>query len=530
MIQAEPGGCATIAVLARTAKCFHDAALDTLWQTQASLVPLVKCLPEDSLTETREDDGTRKLALSRELASEDWTRFKVYAERIRAIRLDPYQYSSYFAILKLAGSVYVTFKKCIGNAPLLPNLRSFQWSQVLNNESEDVASLLLMLNPKVSSMDVVLSTLSDDAAKEVATALSNFGENPAQLRNIRIISTPSAILEEAVLALGLRQQHLQEFHYKWQNQMTFETVSHLSSMNNLQQVSIRANHEISREVLKWGKERGGHFFPSLQLLALTTDSLDICEAWLSTIRHKGLNSLTFTVDNPPTASALRDFFTKLNDHPAHDSLRKIRFSSTTPSTRGNGQHVVTEDTLSPLLRLDLSVLKLEPGAHIEITDDFVARMARAWPRLRMLELNAEWRRYAFAPSVTLAGLIPLAQHCPDVGALALAINTDVSAFQAAYEDGHRPTGGHSFRQCHMFGVGPSAITREADQLMIAGFLSDLCPDLVSLQSAWTRAGPPAEGDTTLDQENEEMSEPWKQVEKYAREMARVRRQERMWME
>ncbi len=77
MIQAEPGGCATIAVLARTAKCFHDAALDTLWQTQASLVPLVKCLPEDSLTETREDDGTRKLV---RLRCWPWFDFNAVAE------------------------------------------------------------------------------------------------------------------------------------------------------------------------------------------------------------------------------------------------------------------------------------------------------------------------------------------------------------------------------------------------------------------------------------------------------------------
>ncbi|KAI0720609.1 hypothetical protein C8T65DRAFT_567393 [Cerioporus squamosus] len=528
MIQDEASGEATIAVLARTAKCFHDAALDTLWQTQTSLVPLVKCLPDALLAETREQDGTRKLSLSREPSPEEWTRFKMYAERIRAIRLDPYQYSTYYAI-KLAGSVYVSVRKCIGNAPLLPNLRSFEWAQVYNDEPEDVASLLLMLNPKVSSMDIVVGALSDDAAREVATALSNFGENPSQLRNIRIVSTPSAILEEAILALGLRQQHLQDFHYPWQNQMTFQTVSHLSSMNNLQQVSIRVNREISLEVLQWGKERGGLFFPSLQLLALNTDSLDICDTWLHTIRHTGLHSLTFTVDKPPTASALREFFTKLNDHPAHGSLRKIHLNCTTPSARGNGQHLVTEETMSPLLRLDLSELKLEPGAPIEINDDFIARMARAWPRLRMLELNAEWRRYAFAPSVTLAGLIPLAQHCPDIGSLALPISTDVSAFQQQYEAGHRPTGGHSFRQCYKFGVGPSVIGQESDQLMIAGFLSDLCPDLMTLQSAWTRAGLPEEGDTTLDQEVEEMGETWRQVERYAREMARVRRQERMWM-
>lgn len=461
---------------------------------------------------------------------EDWTRFKYYAERVRAVQLDPYQYANQYALFRLAGSVYVTLRKFLGTEPLLPNLRSFEWVQVLNNEEENVASLLLMLSPKVSSINVMMCTLGDGAAREVATVLGSLGENPAQLRNISIVSSPSPVLEEAVLGLGFRQQHLQQFHYTWQNHMTFKTVSHLSSMNNLQQVSLRVDRDISRKVLELGKERSGHFFPSLQLLTLVTDSLGVCEAWLGTIRHKGLQSLTLSVDQPPTANTLRDFFTKLIDHPAHASLRRIRFNSTNPAPRGNGLHLVTVETLSPLLRLDLTLLKLEPGAPIEINDDFVVQMARAWPRLRMLELNADWRRYHFAPNVTLAGLIPLAKHCPDINALALPISTDVSAFEEEYESGHRPTGGHSFRRCYTFGVGPSTIAQDADQLMIAGFLSDLCPDLVTVQSAWTRAGPRKEGDASLDEELDDMGEAWKQVEKYAREMARVRRQERMWME
>ncbi len=61
IVQSEGRGNATIIALACTAKCFHAIALDTLWQTQASLVPLVKCFPDELLTETREEDGSRKL-------------------------------------------------------------------------------------------------------------------------------------------------------------------------------------------------------------------------------------------------------------------------------------------------------------------------------------------------------------------------------------------------------------------------------------------------------------------------------------
>ena len=93
-------------------------------------------------------------------------------------------------------------------------------------------------------------------------------------------------------------------------------------------------------------------------------------------------------------------------------------------------HVWTQvgpDTIAPLFQLDLEVLKLEPGAPIDIDDEFVARIARAWPHLHMLELNADWRRYG-APRVTLMGLIPLAEHCPGITALAIPFDTHLLAF------------------------------------------------------------------------------------------------------
>lgn len=454
----------------------------------------------------------------------DWTRVKMYAERIRSIRPDPCSYPSYYGVLQLAGSAYLTLKRCIDTDPLLPNLRSLEWAHTLNSEPDIVASLLLMFNPKVSSMDIVLGNLTDQYATEIADALNSLEDNTS---SIRVVSASCPPIEEAVLALGLRQQHLQDFHCTWEKEMMLSTVSHLSVMNGLQQVSIRANRETSHEILT--KDRGGHFFPSLQAFTLYTDSLSICAGWLDAICHTWLSSLAFSVSQAPPASALRKFFVKLTKHPAHGSLRKLHFSSTAPSSRGQSQsHVVSPETLSPLLQLNLTVLKLEPGGPIDIDDDYVVRMARAWPDLRILELNAEWRRYHPVPRVTLAGLIPLAQHCPDVTALAMPISTDVTAFREEYEAGRRPTGGVSFKQCSMVGVGPSWVA--ANALMIAGFLSDLCPDLMAVQTSWMRAGRPSEGEQDLDVENQSVGEMWRDVERYGREMARIRRQERMWIE
>lgn len=450
--------------------------------------------------------------------------------------IDPCMFVGFFSMTALAPSAYPTLKNCLGAEPLLPSLRTFHWANPEKHEAEDLASLLLLLNSKASTAIIQMGKWNDESIREIVSALSIFGENPAQLRSIQITSSPCTSLEEAILALGLRQQHLLDFKYNWNNQMSLETIIHLSGLNNLREVAIRADAERSREFFLWARERGGHFFPSLQLFSLFTDSVEICEKWLNLIRQPDLHSIDLYVDQPPTATAFHDLLSKLTEHPARDVLRNVHFKSMQPSPRNNSLHTVRPDTLAPLLQLNISQLHLEPGAPIDIDDELVERMARAWPRLAVLELNAEWRRYAPAglvPSVTLKGLIPLAEHCPFVGMLSLPINTDVSAFEEDYEAGLRPAGGISFKQCYMLGVGPSPIEQESDHLMIAGFLSDLCPDLMTLKTAWAR-GPPmmdvGEGETSLDVENQETGEAWRQTEKYAREMARVRRQERAWME
>lgn len=61
LIKLEPRGDATLAVLARTAKCFQDTALDTLWKTQGSLKPLVRCFPEELFKKTKQDCGSQQL-------------------------------------------------------------------------------------------------------------------------------------------------------------------------------------------------------------------------------------------------------------------------------------------------------------------------------------------------------------------------------------------------------------------------------------------------------------------------------------
>jgi hypothetical protein len=51
----------TLACLARTTRAFEGPALDALWRTQKSLVPLLKLMPPDMWTVTREINGHMRI-------------------------------------------------------------------------------------------------------------------------------------------------------------------------------------------------------------------------------------------------------------------------------------------------------------------------------------------------------------------------------------------------------------------------------------------------------------------------------------
>ncbi|KAI0372287.1 hypothetical protein BV20DRAFT_1051028 [Pilatotrama ljubarskyi] len=536
LVYRQPGGPRNLTALARTARIFHDVALNTLWGTQESLVPLVKCFPSQLWTESREDDGCRTVTLTAEPKPEDWTRVRLYAARIKEMRL-PLDERAHE---KLAGDVFLTLRRSLVYDPLLPNLHSFEWSQTLSNNEHNLASFLLMLNPLVVSMDVKMSTWDKEAAETIASALRTFGQSPTQLRSITFQWNECRPLHEALLSLAHTQQQLHTLVCTWEDDLSLETILHLSSLNSLQRVSICTDPDTTLQIVEEAKELTGTLFPSLKLLSLRCKTLDLCERLLGTIRSPYLDTLTCGFLTPPTAQCLQDFFTRLASSPLFGSkLSNIHLIAQGTSPRGSPTHRVTPATLEPLLRLNMTALQLEPGGPIDIDDAFLERAARAWPRLRVLELGAQWRRYpppGQAVRVTLRGLLPLAMHCPDLVILGLTFDPDASAFQERFEANERPTDGVSFGLFAPFklGVGASVVDQQADTYLLAGALSDLCPGLKIVKTAWGRAqhgrDENEEHDTELYWEDEDAEESWRQIEKYAMEMARVRRQERLWID
>ncbi|OCH93731.1 hypothetical protein OBBRIDRAFT_265815 [Obba rivulosa] len=81
---AEVGGLAALAVLARTCRSLSEPALDVLWEEPHCFADLVRCLPDDTymMYEIRQ---CPTLTVHKPLSPSDWTRFNFYAPRVRRL-------------------------------------------------------------------------------------------------------------------------------------------------------------------------------------------------------------------------------------------------------------------------------------------------------------------------------------------------------------------------------------------------------------------------------------------------------------
>ncbi|KAH9851765.1 hypothetical protein C2E23DRAFT_904186 [Lenzites betulinus] len=386
----------TLATLARTARVFSEIALDTLWNTQSSLIPLIKCFPTHIWEEIQDDyDGFRVLTLKAEPNGDDWTRVKLYASRIRAIHFSPRPPDLRRYTGKMLSDVAILLKKSLGPFPLLPNLQSLKWGQVLgSDEPHDLALFQLLLSPSLSLVDVVMTDWRHESTQALAVTLAEYGRSATQLRSVVFALPPCATIEAAVCDLGYHQQSLRVFECTWGESMPPEFVAHLSESHSLQRVSIRVDWETATQILDKARATNGPFFPSLRHISLRTETLELCEEWLEAVNSPMLDSVALVIDEPAPATALQSFFDGLAQRRPHSaSIHKLCVVSTKPAARtiSTGHHI-TPSTLESLLQLDLTALQLEPGVPVDVDNAFIERAACAWPNLRTLELGrVRWR-------------------------------------------------------------------------------------------------------------------------------------------
>lgn len=212
-------------------------------------------------------------------------------------------------------------------------------------------------------------------------------------------------------------------------------------------------------------------FPALRRLKLQGMDLGWIVTVLASITHSALESvdLNFTSHTPASWKQVFD-----NLLPYRATLTSLILDEKEEGDFGD-EDAIDQNIIEPLLSLpNLAHVILRPHHPLDVGDQLLEEMSKAWPRLRHLALDCDtWVR---SLRITLQGLLPLVKGCPHLEHLELCINAKVTPFSLEAPPGR----GVSGVKLTTLVLGYSPIANSAK---VAAFLMDVFPNLTEIQGS-----------------------------------------------
>ncbi|KAF8556819.1 hypothetical protein OG21DRAFT_1458543 [Imleria badia] len=504
-------GTGTLARLARTCRALHSVALDVLWASLDSFVYLVQCLPRDLW---KIEPLDRRLIFQRPMSLRDWEIFFKYSSRIRHL----FQSVGPEILTQCSGlgdDVIFALSNPPTYGPLLPYLKNLYWDK----PNRKYASLLrLLLTPSL----VVLSLPNCTLRSPEVSILTSIGTVCPSLRTLSIpLHKPLAnvldakgekILSEALLYLhslgSLTCPALDEV-----------AIIHLSRLPFLIDLSFELQLDFQLEKVR--PYIAPPAFASIDMLTLHASALSTLTSLLEPMRFKP-TTVSFVVATTPTPDALRLFFLALVSACGSEKLSKISLTTSSERQRNTPPQQVTSSTFQSLLALpNIRTFEFDVPCDVALDDDAITSLSKHWPNLSVLSLNAK-SGWGITSRVSHQGLITLLSRCQTLTEFALAIDfSDVDAPHIEMSDA-RPGDGVTNDTCLLANFVTSAIMFP---ITLAAFLSDVCPELEAVRSAWN----PTMIWTEVDLDEVDVyRERWEEVENLLPAFSTVRRQCMEW--
>ncbi|CCM02793.1 uncharacterized protein FIBRA_04904 [Fibroporia radiculosa] len=275
----------------------------------------------------------------------------------------------------------------------------------------------------------------------------------------------------------------------------------LAALPNLQTLHFR-NGDIEHmgdDVEKLSDKTPSRTFPSLRIIDMTTVQLPSCTNPISRVRSSRVSQIRIHVEDKTLAKTIEEFFASLAIHSSRSAIQllKLNFSQ---SGENDANYAVTAQTFAPLLGLNLRSLHID-GCSMELDSDLVRLMAESWPRLYRLELGVNHSPTPSLP-VTLGGLVPLVQNCPNLAFVGLALDTTINKQSSTVDD----------------------------PIPVASFLPDIFPNVRYIGSTWPSEDTIEEDDEDVSDSEFEMHDRWDEVLRLTQEFSGFREQERNQMQ
>lgn len=306
---------------------------------------------------------------------------------------------------------------------LFPNLRTLGWDWHGYDEmSFSFASYLV--TDKLQSLTIQSSTLlgSDASIRSIRLSLQSILERCPDLRELSLTAAHfgarwAEVCDELTLQLHALPL-LRTFHTGHSVGIALEDLYRVARHPALRDAQFYVGEDHSMAFVPPPKS----VFLSLRKLHVGGDVVRLGQV-LEAVGASSLSTMKMALQTPyPPAAQLRDATSKLTSFKS--SLQDVELLAFTSRSRWRNDTLsiteIRDHLLRPLLSLQhLTRLCLWTNLDILLDDDDIEAMAKAWPKLKSLDIGPYSIQEA-RPSITLAGLLPLSD-CPDLDEITLSV-------------------------------------------------------------------------------------------------------------
>ncbi|KAF8079317.1 hypothetical protein FPV67DRAFT_1776330 [Lyophyllum atratum] len=439
---------ATLASLARTSSVFTEAALDELWRDQPSLAYLIQVMPDDLWTITKEpelpagvrDGGARTvetLKFNRPLEDTDWSRFEYYSHRIQSLgnrymflRRPPEVDDTGFAYLDwhrppdVDTSVFKSFNLHRPFDSLLPNLYAFHLNLTDPSTLRCLPFMPAVLFSSFSPLKALVLDIPHRLPDDFSSFLSSISSTctAIHLLEVKLLNQMEPILfmpSHSIMLIPFicDLNNLQTLMIPREWTATPNLIHHLGNLTGFHSCrNIFIDSSMTRlQIRELFDTSDSGRFSELRYLHLRTSTpdqaADIVQSLQLPLVELCIEFGQLEFQPPTSVPRLIESFV---NHNCISSLTSLALRLSLPFMPAPDSC----NNFKPLFLLKaLRIFYLEWETNLPFDDDWLADAAMAWPYLNRLILYAMENK---PPVATLAGLVPLIRHCPQLSYLSLS--------------------------------------------------------------------------------------------------------------
>ncbi|KAJ6461314.1 hypothetical protein C8R45DRAFT_1220735 [Mycena sanguinolenta] len=405
---------ATLAAFARTCKAFSGPALDILWR-EPSVHHVLNCLPSEVWGGLSDDAHFRV-----PVAASDWERVLVYSRRARSF------------IMKedlCSPKALETLRFCFPGQ-LFPNIEDVTWLI----KGPLFPHIPIFLGPRLTGLTLgYFSTVAHLSGLTIVAMQCPF------LKDVGIAFSDGLLFEldaadDTQLAQRFRSvssfvQSLKHLRTLGVPSLDRAALEHIAQLPTFQVLDLTKQYRIITTADPANTSLVTNPETNLTSLIMTGTTIAVLSEILKLLGHAPISYLKATFPKSTRSQDIARFYASLATHCPHSSsISELDIGI--PGHRGTEavprfDWIVGGD-LGPLFSFcNMARVVLSGPAGVYMNDPTMEQLARAWPRLEVLKLypSSDVRREAPSASIiTLAGLLHLARHCPDLTTLHLTLN------------------------------------------------------------------------------------------------------------